>query len=210
MIPIRFRTVFMAFSFGVYSLVGHADPFVDQVVTSAIDRTTQDVSYDGSYRSIPYPGGDVPLNLGVCTDLIIRSFRAAGIDLQKEVHEDISQDFDAYPSARIWGMSRPDPNIDHRRVPNLQIFFVRNGQNLPITSDPGDYAIGDIVTWMLPGNLPHIGIITNQTSAASGRPLVAHNIGSGPRLEDMLFDFEITGHYRYSTELQTNALPHND
>ena len=210
MIPFRLREVFVTFWFVVCCLSGHADPFVDQIVSAAIDRTTQSVSYDGSYQTIPYPGGDVPLNLGVCTDLIIRSYRAAGLDLQKEVHEDISKNFYVYPSARIWGMSRPDANIGHRRVPNLQVFFARKGRQLPITRNPDDYAVGDLVTWMLPGNLPHIGLVTNQTSAASGRPLIAHNIGSGPLLEDMLFDFKITGHYRYGTEHLNQAFSQDE
>ncbi|MGD8641393.1 MAG: DUF1287 domain-containing protein [Gammaproteobacteria bacterium] len=171
--------------------------FVNALVDAAKERTQHQVRYDGSYRSIPYPNGDVPSNTGVCTDVLIRSFRKVGIDLQKEVHEDMRDNFSKYPSKRIWGLNRPDPNIDHRRVPNLQVFFSRHGKSLPVTNHPGDYRAGDIVTWMLPGNLPHIGIVANKLSSDGKRPLIVHNIGNGPKINDMLFDFNITGHYRY-------------
>jgi uncharacterized protein YijF (DUF1287 family) len=171
--------------------------FESDLVAAAIDRTTHEVRYDGSYLSIPYPNGDVPSNIGVCTDVIIRSYRAIGTDLQKLVHEDMAQNFVSYPSKRIWGLKSPDKNIDHRRVPNLQTYFTRHGIKLSISTNNQDYAPGDIVTWMLPGNLPHIGIVTNKISASTGNPLVAHNIGAGPNLDDMLFNYKITGHYRY-------------
>ena len=171
------------------------DEFAGKLVQAAIERTSYQVIYNGSYRSIDYPGGDVPGNIGVCTDVVIRAYRTVGIDLQKAVHEDMSRDFAAYPDN--WGLSRPDHNIDHRRVPNLQMFFSRNGTTLPKSNDPGDYRPGDIVTWMLPGSLPHIGIVVRQRSADGQRPLIVHNIGAGPQLEDRLFDFPITGHYRY-------------
>ena len=129
---------------------------------AAIERTHQDVVYDGSYRAIGYPGGDVPANIGVCTDLIIRSYRKAGIDLQKLIHEDMKVHFDLYPSKRIWGLNRPDSNIDHRRVPNMQTFFSRHGETLRISANPELYNAGDLVTWSLPGNLPHIGIVSGQ------------------------------------------------
>ncbi|MEJ2612296.1 MAG: DUF1287 domain-containing protein [Candidatus Thiodiazotropha sp.] len=175
--------------------VGHT--FQDELVSAALERTQHRVRYDGAYYSINYPGGDVPLNIGVCTDVIIRSYRALEIDLQKLVHEDISQNFSDYPSHRIWGLNRPDRNIDHRRVPILQTFFSRNGDTLPITNNHNDYKPGDLVTWLLPGNLPHIGIVSNRINPDSGSPLIVHNIGSGPVLEDMLFAYKITGHYRY-------------
>lgn len=165
---------------------------------AAKERLAHEVRYDGRYISIPYPNGDVPENIGVCTDVVIRSYRTTGIDLQKLVHEDMKRDFDAYPSKRIWGLSRPDANIDHRRVPNLQAFFKRHGESLDITQRAENYLPGDIVSWMLPGNLPHIGIVVDEYDSASGRPLVVHNIGSGPQLEDMLFAYKITGHYRFS------------
>ncbi|MES9958780.1 MAG: DUF1287 domain-containing protein, partial [Sedimenticola sp.] len=146
---------------------------------------------------IGYPGGDVPNDMGVCTDVVIRAYRATGVDLQRRVHEDMTTNFDAYPSRRIWGLNGTDSNIDHRRVPNLQAYFSREGQVLPVTRDSNDYAAGDIVTWMLPGNLPHIGIVTDRVDSETGVPLVVHNIGSGPKLENMLFSYRITGHYRY-------------
>lgn len=141
--------------------------------------------------------GDVPANIGVCTDVVIRAYRSLGVDLQVLVHEDMAANFAAYPSKRIWGLSSTDRNIDHRRVPNLQTFFARHGQSLPVSQTSSDYLPGDLVTWMLPGNLPHIGIVTDNLALSSGNPKVVHNIGAGPQLEDMLFDYRITGHYRY-------------
>lgn len=174
-----------------------ADTLQAELVRAAIDRTNDQVTYDGSYFSIPYPNGDVPANLGVCTDVVIRSYRKINIDLQKLVHEDMKHNFSDYPSKRIWGLSRTDTNIDHRRVPNLQTFFSRNGHSLELTNEGADYKPGDLVTWMLPGNLPHIGIVTSKKSTDGQRPLIVHNIGAGPKIEDMLFSYKITGHYRY-------------
>lgn len=174
-----------------------SDNFTNELVKAALDRTKHNVTYNGAYYSIAYPNGDVPKHIGVCTDVVIRSYRALGTDLQRLVHEDIAANFSAYPSRRIWGLKRTDKNIDHRRVPNLQVFFERKGEVLPITQKSQDYKAGDIVTWMLPGNLPHIGIVTDQVSGVGNRPLIVHNIGSGPKLDDMLFDYKITGHYRY-------------
>jgi uncharacterized protein len=168
------------------------------LTAAAIAQTAQAVRYDGSYRRIPYPGGDVPADIGVCTDVVIRAYRAAGVDLQQRVHEDMRSAFSAYP--KLWGLSRPDANIDHRRVPNLQTYFRRHGAEVPVTTDPGAYVRGDLVTWMLPGNLPHIGIVTDRRSRDGRRPLIVHNIGAGPKVEDMLFRFPITGHYRYRGE----------
>lgn len=166
-----------------------------QLVAAAVAQTRTPVTYDGSYRRIAYPGGDVPETIGVCTDLVIRAYRRIGVDLQVEVHEDMKRAFMSYP--RIWGLSRPDPNIDHRRVPNLQTFFRRAEAELPLSSDADAYRPGDLVTWMLPGNLPHIGVIADGRSTA-GSPLVVHNIGRGPEVEDILFSYRITGHYRYN------------
>ncbi len=185
------------FSINVYA-GSQADEFINALVKAAKERASQHVRYDGSYISIAYPNGDVPANMGVCTDVVIRSFRKVGIDLQKRVHEDISRHFDRYPSKRIWGLTGPDTNIDHRRVPNLQVFFTRFGTELQVTNNPDDYLPGDIVTWMLPGNLPHIGIIVDKKSRDGERPLIVHNIGRGPKMNDMLFDFPVTGHYRYT------------
>ena len=139
----------------------------------------------------------MPNNIGVCTDVVIRSYRKVGIDLQELVHQDIKANFSKYPSKKIWGLNSPDTNIDHRRVPNLQVFFSRFGQVLSISNKANDYSPGDLVTWMVPGNLPHIGIVTDKYNKETGNPMIVHNIGRGPKLEDMLFSFKITGHYRY-------------
>ena len=168
-----------------------------ELVAAAVERTRHSIRYDGAYIPIEYPGGDVPSDIGVCTDVIIRSYRAIGVDLQRLVHEDMAENFARYPSQRIWGLAGTDPNIDHRRVPNLQVFFSRHGQVLGKTADPADYGPGEIVTWMLPGNLPHIGIVTGRINPQTGHPMIVHNIGAGPQIEDMLFDFCITGHYKY-------------
>lgn len=169
--------------------------FYAALADSAMTLTADRVRYDGSYFSIPYPGGDVPADRGVCTDVVIRAYRKMGIDLQKEVHEDMAANFSVYP--KIWGLARPDRNIDHRRVPNLMTFFSRHGCELPATRDPADYRPGDIVTWELPGGLTHIGMVSAEKSAAGRRYLIIHNIGAGQVAEDCLFDFRITGHYRY-------------
>ncbi|WP_215398539.1 DUF1287 domain-containing protein [Rheinheimera oceanensis] len=174
-----------------------ADTFNDKLVAAALERTEHKVRYDGRYMRIAYPNGDVPADMGVCTDVVIRSYRALGIDLQQLVHEDMRDNFALYPSKRIWGLTRPDSNIDHRRVPNLQAFFSRHGESLVVSRQGSNYQPGDLVTWMLPGNLPHIGIVVNKTSADGQRPLIVHNIGAGPVLADMLFDYSITGHYRF-------------
>ncbi|MCB1865213.1 MAG: DUF1287 domain-containing protein [Chromatiales bacterium] len=173
------------------------EAFTSALVAAAMERTRHSVAYDGSYRRIDYPNGDVPGHTGVCTDVVIRSYRALGIDLQQLVHEDMRSNFDAYPSRRIWGLTRPDPNIDHRRVPNLQAFFRRAGAALPASNSATDYLPGDLVTWMLPGNLPHIGVVVEQRSDDKRRPLIVHNIGSGPALADVLFAYPVTGHYRF-------------
>ena len=168
---------------------------VGRLVAAAVAQTAHPVRYDGAYRRIPYPMGDVPSDVGVCTDVVVRAYRVLGIDLQQRVHEDMRAAFSAYP--RAWGLARPDTNIDHRRVPNLQTYFQRRGTARPRTSDPSDYAAGDLVTWRLPGNLPHIGVVTDRRSPDGARPLIVHNIGRGPEIEDMLVAFPITGHYRY-------------
>lgn len=203
-------TLFILFSQSIFAqdvfdqnVLGQS--FERDLVDAAIERTTHDVRYDGSYFSIPYPRGDVAANIGVCTDVIIRSYRAIGTDLQKSVHEDMSSNFSSYPSKRIWGLKSTDRNIDHRRVPNLQTYFTRYGTTLEISDNKEDYSAGSIVTWMLPGNLPHIGIVTNKTALGTGNPLIVHNIGAGPALEDMLFSYKITGHYRYVPKKYTKA-----
>ena len=157
------------------------------------------VLYDSAYTNIPYPGGDVSPRRGVCSDVIIRAYRGIGIDLQQRVHEDMKKHFALYP--KLWGLKRADSNIDHRRVPNLQVFFKRFGKTLPVTANAADYKPGNIVTWNLrdKGSLPHIGIVTD-IKASNGNPLIMHNIGYGQVKEDMLFDYKITGHYRYGLD----------
>jgi uncharacterized protein YijF (DUF1287 family) len=165
-----------------------------RLVAAAEAQTAVATVYDGAYRRIGYPGGDVPPDRGVCTDVVVRAYRALGIDLQVAVHEDMRRDFAAYPA--LWGLRRPDPNIDHRRVPNLQAYLRRAGAALAVGAAPDDYLAGDLVTWMLPGNLPHIGIVAARRSPG-GVPLIVHNVGAGPRVEDVLFAWPITGHYRH-------------
>ncbi|KPJ92172.1 MAG: hypothetical protein AMJ53_09920 [Gammaproteobacteria bacterium SG8_11] len=177
--------------------------FFQSLAQAAEIRTHHQVTYDGSYRKIAYPMGDVPGDIGVCTDVVIRSYRTLGIDLQRLVHEDMQRNFSAYP--KNWGLSKPDSNIDHRRVPNLQVFFTRFGRKLAVSHDESAYQPGDLVTWMLPGNLPHIGIVSEHKSPDSQRPLIAHNIGQGPELEDMLFKYQITGHYRFKPKHPLNT-----
>jgi len=152
--------------------------------------------YDGTYTRIAYPGGDVAKETGVCSDVLIRAFRTLDIDLQREVHEDMLKAFSAYP--RRWGLKRPDSNIDHRRVPNLQTFFTRKGRSLPVSSDGNNYKPGDVVTWDLDGKgMTHIGLISNDWNDRDKRYLIIHNIGGGVQEEDRLFSWKITGHYRY-------------
>jgi uncharacterized protein YijF (DUF1287 family) len=170
--------------------------FLRRLVIAATERTTHTVRYDPAYVSIPYPGGDVPADTGVCADEVIRSYRVLGVDLQKEVHEDMVRNFSAYPRKLKWGFGKPDSNIDHRRVPNLMVFFQRKGETLPITTRLEDYSPGDLVTYDLGGDVPHIGIVVDR-KGASGRYMIEHNIGEGPRIEDVLFNWKITGHYRY-------------
>ena len=161
----------------------------------AISLTEQSVRYDPSYFPIPYPGGDVPSDRGVCTDVVIRAYRGMGIDLQVDVHEDMRRHFAVYP--QLWGLSRPDPNIDHRRVPNLMTFFHRHEAELPISELAADYWPGDVVSWSLGGAITHIGIVVDRWSEDGERPLIVHNIGAGQVLEDCLFRYKIIGHYRF-------------
>jgi uncharacterized protein len=161
---------------------------------SALTLIHQDVRYDPAYFKIDYPNGDVPSNIGVCTDVVIRGFRKVGIDLQKEVHEDMKTNFEIYP--KKWGLNKPDPNIDHRRVLNLMTYFSRFHINLPVTINPHDYIPGDIVCWDLGSSITHIGIVVNKISPSLKRYLIVHNIGAGQELGDCLFQYQIIGHYR--------------
>ena len=171
--------------------------FLRRLSDAAMERTHHSVRYVSDYVRIPYPGGDVPADTGVCSDEVIRSYRALGVDLQKEVHDDMVSNFSAYPHKWFWLRAAPDSNIDHRRVPNLMVFFSRKGQTLPITTQGSDYAPGDIVAWDLGHSLTHIGIVVDRRSLLSGRYMIVHNIGQGPKMEDVLFDWKIIGHYRY-------------
>ena len=173
----------------------------ENISKAAIELTKDEVKYDGRYYSIPYPNGDVPNGIGVCTDVIIRTYRSLGLDLQKEIHEDMINNFDKYPNN--WGLKKPDKNIDHRRVPNQMTYFKRQGSSIPITNKPENYIPGDIVAWDLGGGTTHIGIVVNRKSPYSENYMIVHNIGGGQNLDDCLFDFKIIGHYRFLKKLQT-------
>jgi uncharacterized protein YijF (DUF1287 family) len=165
------------------------------LVKAGRDQVGKTVTYDPAYVSLKYPGGDVPADRGVCTDVIIRAVRAAlTVDLQKTVHEDMAANFSAYP--KIWGLKQTDKNIDHRRVANLQTYFKRQGFGLPVTREAADYQPGDLVTCTVPPNLPHIMIVSDKKTT-DGLPLVIHNIGRGAQEEDCLFTYPLTGHYRW-------------
>ncbi|MBS0243056.1 MAG: DUF1287 domain-containing protein [Proteobacteria bacterium] len=176
-----------------------AQPAVDtasKLVAAARAQVGVTTMYDPAFVKLAYPNGDLPRERGVCTDVVVRAYRDAfGIDLQRLVHEDMTASFQSYPKA--WGLKRPDASIDHRRVLNLRVFFKRNGRELPVTVSGADYAAGDLVTQVLPGNLPHIAIVADTKTADGARPLVIHNIGAGTRIEDTLFAYPITGHYRF-------------
>jgi len=169
--------------------------FYERLADSTYTLTKQQVIYDPSYYPLKYPNGDVPSDKGVCTDVIIRAYRKMGIDLQKEVHQDMKKNFSVYP--KKWGLKTTDRNIDHRRVPNLMVFFSRYGIELTKSTDAKDYLPGDIVCWDLGGGVTHIGIVSNKKSKASTNYMIVHNIGAGQVLEDCLFRFKIIGHYRY-------------
>jgi uncharacterized protein len=191
----RILAAFLLFCGSAVCLLAEpAGNHTQKIIEAARAQVGVTTSYDPAYRSMGYPGGDVPAASGVCTDVVIRALRKAmDIDLQKQVHEDMKNNFSRYP--RIWGLSRTDRNIDHRRVPNLQTLFTRKGWKLPIPEKTEDYQPGDLVTCTVPPHLPHIMIVSDRRTAG-GRPLVIHNIGQGAREEDRLADFPITGRYR--------------
>ncbi len=172
--------------------------FGEKLADAAFQLTHDRVVYDPAYFKISYPNGDVPADKGVCTDVVIRAYRKLGIDLQQLVHDDMKQNFPVYP--KIWGLKKTDTNIDHRRVPNLMTFFSRFGTVKNISQNGEDYMAGDIVTWLLDGNLTHIGIVARQKSADGKRPLIVHNIGSGQVLADCLFSYKITGHFSFGSD----------
>lgn len=169
--------------------------FLSKFSEAAVERTRHQVTYDSTYVILKYPGGDVPPDKGVCTDVIIRAYRKMGIDLQKDIHEDMRTNFPKYP--KIWGLKGPDRNIDHRRVPNLMVLFERKGKKLPVSNNPKDYLPGEIVTWRLGGGATHIGIVAKDHNFFKTRPLLVHNLHQGPQMEDVLFNWKIIGHYRY-------------
>lgn len=176
------------------STFGQAN-FYERLADSTLVLTKQSVRYDPTYFQLTYPNGDVPSGRGVCTDVVIRAYRKMGIDLQKAVHEDMKAHFAKYP--KIWGLTQPDKNIDHRRVPNLMTFFSRHGEVKSITTMAKDYLPGDIVCWNLGGEVTHVGIVSKKESTDKTRHLIVHNIGGGQVLEDCLFNFKIIGHYRF-------------
>jgi len=197
--------IYLLFSFlGLTNLANAGEEdFASQLVAAARERTEHFVIYNGAYRKIAYPMGDVPNNIGVCTDVVIRSYRKLGVDLQQLVHEDMRSNFALYP--KNWGLTKPDTNIDHRRVPNLQKFFSRFGETLKISQKAEDYKTGDIVSWELSRGVPHIGIVSDKRTR-NGQPYIIHNIGWGPKEESKLFAYDITGHYRFKPgPLQTQA-----
>ena len=169
--------------------------FGSMLSDAAIELTKIRVIYDPNYYVLDYPNGDLPADRGVCTDVVVRAYRKLGIDLQKEVHEDMKANFHLYPNN--WGLSKPDRNIDHRRVPNLMVYFSRYGRIKAITTNPEDYQPGDIVAWDLGGGTTHIGIVINQKSHDGKRNLIVHNIGNGQEISDCLFEYSSIGHYQY-------------
>jgi len=179
----------------VKPLPANAPPQLKQLLDGAVAQAGVTTSYDPSYVALDYPGGDVSETTGVCSDVVVRAFRKAGIDLQKEVHEDMTAARSDYPTK--WGAIGPDSNIDHRRVLNLMAYFRRHGKSLPVSYDATDYQPGDIVAWELTSGMDHIGIVTNMLSDSDDRYLIVHNIGAGTRVEDVLFDWTIKGHYRF-------------
>lgn len=188
----RWITVILLWMLGMPLVVNAASLSLPDAARAQIGVT---VGYDPAYRQLAYPGGDVDPSTGVCTDVVIRAFRALGDDLQVRVHEDMRRHFAAYP--KLWGLRSTDRNIDHRRVPNLQTFFTRHGHKLAVTKRAEDYQPGDIVTWRLSNGLPHIGLVSDRRNR-EGVPLILHNIGAGTQEQDLLFAFQITGHYRYA------------
>ena len=181
----------------VISSIENPNSFAEKLSNAAIQIIDKNVIYSPDYVKLKYPNGDVPAKTGVCTDVIIRAYRKLNIDLQKEVHEDMVANFTKYPNLKKWGLKTTDKNIDHRRVPNLEVFFGRKGKTLLITQNANDYKTGEIVTWMINDKLPHIGIITHLKSKDGKRNLIVHNVGNGQVLEDCLFSYTIVGHFQY-------------
>jgi uncharacterized protein YijF (DUF1287 family) len=191
------RKLFILLAFVLLAITSTTaqNAFLQALSDSALTLTKQEVTYDPTYYRLDYPNGDVPADKGVCTDIVIRAYRKMGIDLQRAVHEDMLKHFEAYPNH--WGLSKPDKNIDHRRVPNLMTFFKRKGAARPISQQASDYLPGDLVCWNLSGGITHIGIVVKPKSTDGKRHLIVHNIGAGQVLQDCLFSYTIIGHYRF-------------
>jgi uncharacterized protein YijF (DUF1287 family) len=166
-----------------------------QLVSAAYAQIGVTTAYDPAYTKLAYPGGDVPADRGVCTDVVIRALRKVNVDLQVLVHDDIARVPQAYP--HDWPGPVPDANIDHRRVPNLMVYLQREGRQLPLTRVETDYLPGDIVVWRLPSGQLHVGIVTDRIVAGTRRPMMVHNIGQGAQCEDVLFQFTPVAHYRW-------------
>jgi len=192
------KKALLLITFTLTTQINYAQDFFQQISVCAMEIIDDTIIYDPTYFSIKYPNGDVPEGKGVCTDVIIRAYRKMGVDLQKEVHEDMKQNFNAYP--KIWGLKKTDTNIDHRRVPNLMTFFKRHDAQKAITTNAKDYLPGDIVCWNLGGAITHIGIVVDKKSEDNRRHLIVHNIGGGQVAEDILFSYTIIGHYRYKNK----------
>jgi uncharacterized protein YijF (DUF1287 family) len=192
------KLFFLVAAFACLKQAEAQEAFQLKLAQEARKLTNDQVTYDPQYFKIAYPNGDVPANKGVCTDVIIRAYRKMGIDLQQLVHEDMKAHFGLYP--KNWGLKSTDKNIDHRRVPNLMVFFERKGQKLSISSKAEDYKPGDIVCWNLGGGITHIGIVSNQLSEDKKRYKIIHNVGAGQVLEDFIFNYKIIGHYRFSNQ----------
>lgn len=181
----------------ISSAYAESEKHVQLLIENAREQIGKTIKYDGSYQKISYPGGDIEADRGVCTDVIIRTYRTIGFDLQKLIHKDMKSNFNLYPSKRLWGLNQTDTNIDHRRVPNMMTFFQRHGQSLSTDLSSSGLEPGDLLTWNLPGKLPHIGLVSDQKTADNSRYLIIHNIGKGTQEEDIIEQFELTGHYRY-------------
>jgi uncharacterized protein YijF (DUF1287 family) len=186
--------IFTLLFFSFQLVLGEID-FYEKLSMAALSLTHDKVVYDPSYYTINYPNGDIPKDKGVCTDVVIRAYRKVGIDLQKEVHEDMKKHFSKYP--KNWGLSHTDKNIDHRRVPNLMVFFSRFGKVKPNSTFSTDYQKGDVVCWDLGRGIYHIGMVVNKFSSGDKNLMVVHNIGGGQVLDNCLFRFKIIGHYSY-------------
>ena len=190
---------YILFYFFSSSISFSQNVFFSKLADSTLSLTKQDVVYDPAYFKIPYPNGDVPAHIGVCTDVVIRAYRKLGVDLQKQVHEDMTKNFSIYPTK--WGMKNTDKNIDHRRVLNLMQFFTNKDAAVKVSEDPNEYLPGDVVCWDLGEGVTHIGMVIKQKSIDNERHAIVHNIGNGQIIEDCLFKYKIIGHYRYKPKV---------